>query len=96
MANLCHTSQMGIQPEIKITLCYIPVQMTSAENIDMQSKLKLDDIIRCKKKRRYFVKHFPENLTTCQQDVFATGLWQACQQVVTMLQVATRLSLTTC
>jgi hypothetical protein len=36
------------------------------------------------------------NLTTCQQDVFATGLWQACQQVVTMLQVATRLSLTTC
>jgi hypothetical protein len=40
-----------------------------------------------------------KNLTTCQQDVFATGLWQACQQVVTMLlfyQVATRLSLTTC
>ena len=40
-----------------------------------------------------------DNLTTCQQDVFATGLQQACQQVVTMLlfyQVATRLSLTTC
>jgi hypothetical protein len=40
-----------------------------------------------------------KHLTTCQQDVFATGLWQACQQVVTMLlfyQVATRLSLTTC
>jgi hypothetical protein len=40
-----------------------------------------------------------KNLTTCQQDVFATGLQQACQQVVTMLlfyQVATRLSLTTC
>jgi hypothetical protein len=40
-----------------------------------------------------------KNLTTCQQDEFATGLWQACQQVVTMLlfyQVATRLSLTTC
>jgi hypothetical protein len=39
-----------------------------------------------------------KNLTTCQQDVFATGLWQACQQVVTMLlfyQVATSLSLTT-
>jgi hypothetical protein len=38
------------------------------------------------------------NLTTCQQDVFATGLLQACQQVVTTLlfyQVATRLSLTT-
>jgi hypothetical protein len=26
-----------------------------------------------------------KNLTTCQQDVFATGLWQACQQVVTMM-----------
>jgi hypothetical protein len=25
-----------------------------------------------------------KNLTTCQQDVFATGLQQACQQVVTM------------
>jgi hypothetical protein len=25
------------------------------------------------------------HLTTCQQYVFATGLWQACQQVVTML-----------
>jgi hypothetical protein len=40
-----------------------------------------------------------KNLTTCQQDVFATGLWQTCQQVVTMLlfyQVVTRLSLTTC
>jgi hypothetical protein len=40
---------------------------------------------------------FPEkNLTTCQQDVFATGLWQVCQQVVTMMlfyQVATSLSL---
>jgi hypothetical protein len=39
------------------------------------------------------------SLTTCQQDVFATDLQQACQQVVTMLlfyQVATRLSLTTC
>ena len=49
-------------------------------------------------------------LTACEQtcnklvvftcvDAFATGLWQACQQVVTMLlfyQVATRLSLTTC
>jgi hypothetical protein len=34
-----------------------------------------------------------------QQDVFATGLWQAWQQVVTTLLfylVATRLSLTTC
>jgi hypothetical protein len=40
-----------------------------------------------------------ENLANYQQDVFATGLQQACQQVVTMLifyQVATRLSLTTC
>jgi hypothetical protein len=40
-----------------------------------------------------------KSLTACQQDVFATGLWQACQQVVTMLlfyQVATRLSLTNC
>ena len=40
-----------------------------------------------------------KNLTTCQQNVFATGLWQACQQVVKMLlfyQVATSLSLTTC
>jgi hypothetical protein len=39
-----------------------------------------------------------KNLTTCQQNAFATDLWQACQQVVTMLlfyQVATRLSLTT-
>ena len=38
------------------------------------------------------------NLTTCQQDVFATCLQQACQQVVTMLlfyQIATRLSFTT-
>jgi hypothetical protein len=26
-----------------------------------------------------------KNLTICQQDVFATGLKQACQQVVTML-----------
>jgi hypothetical protein len=40
-----------------------------------------------------------KNFTTCRQDVFATGLQQACQQVVTMLlfyQVATSLSLTTC
>jgi hypothetical protein len=39
-----------------------------------------------------------ENLTTFQQDVFATGLQQACQQVVTMLLFyrAIRLSLTTC
>jgi hypothetical protein len=40
-----------------------------------------------------------ENLTTFQQDVFATGLQQAGQQVVTMLlfyRVAIRLSLTTC
>jgi hypothetical protein len=40
-----------------------------------------------------------KNRTTCQQDVFATGLQQACQQVATMLllyQVGTRLSLTTC
>jgi hypothetical protein len=40
-----------------------------------------------------------KNLTTFHQDVFPTGLWQACQQVVTMLlfyQVATSLSLTTC
>ena len=40
-----------------------------------------------------------KNLTTCQQDAFATGLWQACQQVAIMMllyQVATRLSLTTC
>jgi hypothetical protein len=39
-----------------------------------------------------------KNLTICQQDVFATGLLPACQQVVTMLlfyQVATRLSFTT-
>jgi hypothetical protein len=38
-----------------------------------------------------------KKFTTCQQDVFAAGLQQACQQVVTMLlfnQVATRLSLT--
>ena len=45
------------------------------------------------------VRHTRENLTTRQQDVFATGLQQACQQVVTMLlfsQVATRLSLTSC
>jgi hypothetical protein len=45
------------------------------------------------------VEYTHKNLTTCQQNVFATGLWQACQQVVTMLlfyQVATRLSLTTC
>ena len=38
-----------------------------------------------------------KNLTTCQQDVLATGA--SSQQVVTMLlfyQVATRLSLTTC
>jgi hypothetical protein len=41
VANLCHTSQLGIQPEIKIILCYIPVQITSAENIDMQSKSKM-------------------------------------------------------
>jgi hypothetical protein len=40
-----------------------------------------------------------KNLTTCQQEVFATGLYQACQQVLTVLlfyQAATRLSLTTC
>jgi hypothetical protein len=40
-----------------------------------------------------------KNLATCQQDVFATGLPQSCQQVLTTLlfyQVATRLSLTTC
>jgi hypothetical protein len=40
-----------------------------------------------------------KNLTTCQEDVFATGLLQACQQVmatVLFYQVATRLSLTTC
>jgi hypothetical protein len=43
-----------------------------------------------------FTVYTRKNLTTCQQDVFATGLWQACRQVVTMLlfyQVAiTRLS----
>lgn len=36
------------------------------------------------------------SLTTCEQDVFATGLQQHCQQDVTMLsyyKVATRLSL---
>jgi hypothetical protein len=40
-----------------------------------------------------------KNLTTCQQDVFTTGLWQAYQQVGTMLsfyEVAIRLALTTC
>jgi hypothetical protein len=41
-----------------------------------------------------------KNLTTCQQDVFATALQQACQQQVVTIrlfhQVATRLSLTTC
>jgi hypothetical protein len=48
----------------------------------------------------YFVVQYTQKkLTTCQQDMFTTGLWQACQQVVTMLlfyQVATRLSLKTC
>jgi hypothetical protein len=41
-----------------------------------------------------------KNLTTCRQDVFATGLQQTWQQVVTMqllfYQVVTRLSLTIC
>jgi hypothetical protein len=36
---------------------------------------------RLSRTRRYTSK----NLTTCQQDVFATGLKQASQQVVTML-----------
>jgi hypothetical protein len=46
-----------------------------------------------------FVIYTGKNLTTCQQDVFATDLQQACQQVVAILcfyQVATRLSLATC
>ena len=48
---------------------------------------------------RKFLDYIRENLTTCQRDVFATGLQQACQQVVTMLlfyQAVTRLSLTNC
>jgi hypothetical protein len=48
---------------------------------------------------KYILDYTRKNLSTCQQDVFAKGLYQACQQVVTMLlfyQVATRLSLTTC
>jgi hypothetical protein len=43
-------------------------------------------------KPKYRGNYTRTNLTTCQQDVFATALLQACQQVVTMLsfyQVAT-------
>jgi hypothetical protein len=47
----------------------------------------------------FAVAHVKISQLNCQQDVFATGLWPACQQVVTMLllyQVATSLSLTIC
>jgi hypothetical protein len=61
---------------------------------------KADNAIKLVTMKYYEVTSYTrKNLTTRQQDVFATDLLQACQQVVTMLlfyQVATRLSLTTC
>jgi hypothetical protein len=61
---------------------------------------KSDNAIKLVTMKYYEVTSYTrKNLTTRQQDVFATDLLQACQQVVTMLlfyQVATRLSLTTC
>jgi hypothetical protein len=63
------------------------------------SKLLFWDTLHYGNNSEVLSKYTRKNVTTSQQDVFATCLWQACQQVVTMLlfyQVVTRLSLTTC
>jgi hypothetical protein len=53
-------------------------------NVSYQKALSVWCII-CRKPQDKFICYTRKKFTTCQQDVFATGLWQPCQQVVTML-----------